>query len=654
MKRRPFRIFRLHHLIACLPKKIVNLELVKKARATGKKSFLPLGNFFLYASSRIKNPTNSGKILIWLFVLLVFKIPSPGAPSTVDPQVKRALQCMDLMRYEEAVSLFDQALAKDPAEPGLRTKQAYAYYRMGRPEKAFEALKKEFEYHPDDLNALILLSFVQFKAERSDDAEKTARLFQDTLTKIGKKLSRDKLDATMRGLFPNAGVPAYILALLAIERQDAKSARSWLIQAQMMSYFPTDCWIQAVGAEMDQKNWPEALRLCQSQGDITFPEESTPSPSRPLKAGIRPSDKNKIQLTTTAEVYLLMGMIFEEQGRPEEAMECLKRAAALKPFDPDVLRNLAIVRINRNEIDEAARLFQRVVKLDPEDFQSRLLLDQVQKKRRRPDDAARVVLSKDFLKEREVRFRYVFESDPDEIANYVNVNAVQLIQEGLILDATRWLRMFVEIYENCPEIHYNLGQLYNIQGLNPEAVRFGLKAIELKQDYRDAYDLVGNVCFKMGDFENSVRLYEQAVRLDLKDPLGYFNLGCAYSELGDSANAEKNWLEAVRLENAPTAAVHTADEKTDPLKIAVRVKVEPISSPACQSLAYLYSKQGKKAKALAYFKKAIEFNPRAPLPYFEIGKLYFEQDETDKSQEYFKRYLSLGGDEAKVNKIVKK
>ena len=620
----------------------------------GKECFHPHHNFFFWAASRIINPGKPGKGLTLLFVLFTFAIPGLPAPSGVDPQLKRALGCMDLMRYEEAISLFDQALAKDPAQPGLRTKQAYAYCRMNRPEKAVEALNKELEAYPDDLKALILLSFVQFKTERPDDAERTARLFQEILEKTRKKSSRDKVNTIMAGLFPNAGVPAYILALLAIDRQDVKAARSWLIQAQDYSYFPTDCWIQAVGAEMDQKNWPEALRLCQSEGDITYPEEVQPSLGRPLKPGPPPSKKKKIPLKMTADIYHLMGIIYEEQGRPSEAMECLKAAATLKPFDAEILKSLAVAHINRNEIDEAARLFQRVVKLNPQDFQSQLLLDQAQKKRRRPDDAAKVAPSKDFLNERGVRFRYVFETDPGEIAISVNVNAVQLIQGGLILDATRWLRMFVDIYENSPEIYYNLGQLYNTQGLNPEALRFGLRAIELKQDYRDAYDLVGNVCFKMRDFEDSVRLYEQAMRLDTKDPLSYFNLGCAYNELGDLANAEKNWLEAVRLENAPAAAIEAAGAGTDDLKIAVKVKVEPISSPACQSLADLYAKQGKKESALAYFNKALEFNPKTPIPYFEIGKLYLERNEAGKAQEYFKKYLALGGEEAKVKALAKK
>jgi tetratricopeptide (TPR) repeat protein len=214
--------------------------------------------------------------------------------------------------------------------------------------------------------------------------------------------------------------------------------------------------------------------------------------------------------------------------------------------------------------------------------------------------------------------------------------------------------MFIKIHENSPTIYYNLGQLDNSLDLNAEALEYGIKAVELKKDYRDAYDLVGNVCFKIGDFEDSIKFYKEAVRLDTKDPLSYYNLGCACNELDDIENAERNWLEAIRLENASPAGGDTSGAKTDEIKIAVQVKVEPISTPACQSLAYLYSKQGKKENALAYFKKAIEFNPRTPIPYFEIGKLYFEQNEMGKAQEYFKKYLSLGGDEAKVKPFMKK
>lgn len=575
------------------------------------------------------------------------------APSGADNQAERALGCMDLMLYDEAISLFDKALAKDPAQPGLRIKQAYAYYRLNRPEKAIEALNKELETNPDDLNALILLSFVQYKTGRPDAAERAARLSCDTLEKVRKKSKADKLDKIMKDLFPNAGVPAYILGLLAKKKGDVQGARSSFIQAQELGYDPLDCWIQAIDAEIDQKNWPEALRLGQTEGDISYPEKTKTYPSRMAKAEAPPS-KKKIKTKISADIYLLMGMIHDQQGRPTESLEFMKTAAALKPFDVNVLKNLAIGYIHSNDTEKATRLLQRVVKLNPQDSQSKLLLDQVQLKKQMAGDVSKIALSKDFLNERDVRFRYVFGQDPDDIARKINLYALELIKNGLTSDAARWLQMFVEIYENSPTIYYNLGQLDNSLGLNAEALEYGIKAVELKKDYRDAYDLVGSVCFKIEDFENSVKFYEEAVRLDTKDPISYYNLGCAHSDLGNLANAERNWLEAIRLENAPPAGGDTSGAKTDEIKIAVQVEVEPISTPACLSLAFLYSKKGKKEDALAYFKKAILFNPRTPIPYFEIGKLYFEQNEAGKAQEYFKKYLSLGGDGAKIKPFMKK
>jgi hypothetical protein len=50
---------------------------------------------------------------------------------------------------------------------------------------------------------------------------------------------------------------------------------------------------------------------------------------------------------------------------------------------------------------------------------------------------------------------------------------------------------------------------------------------------------VGNILFKAGDFEDSVTFYRLAVILAPKDPLGYYNLGCAYRGLKDEAKAEK-------------------------------------------------------------------------------------------------------------------
>jgi tetratricopeptide (TPR) repeat protein len=567
------------------------------------------------------------------------------------PQANRAIDAMDFMLYEEAVQLFDQALAQDPSRAGLRVKQAYAYYRLNRVEKAAEVLGRELEIRPDDLETLILQSFVQYKAGRPDEAEKAAQKFQSTLDVVRNR-SRLRLDGILRDLFPNAGVPAYILGLEAKKSGDVQAARSWFIQARALSYDPAACWIQAIDSEIDRKNWSEALRLCGSGGDISLPKEAKAATA--LKVAVPPS-KKKAVVKTPAEVFLLMGVIYEEMSRAAESLEALKTAVAVKPFEAAALKNLAFAYYNLRDGEKAARYLGRVVKLRPEDVQARLLLEQVREGKQIAESAPRLSLSRDFVDEIDVRYRYVFGRNPDAIAEKVNSYALNMIQTGLVSDTARWLRMFIEIYENSPTIYYNLGQLYNSFGLNAEALKYGMKAVELKKDYREAYDLAANVWFKIGDFENAARYYEEVARLDTKDPLSYFNLGCAYGELGNLEKAEKNWLTAVRLENAlPAGGEAAAPRKKGELDVAVNVKVEPISALACQSLGLLYAGQGKVDDALVYFLKAIELSPRTPLPYFEAGKILLGRGETARAREYFDKYLALGGDKAKVDALLKK
>lgn len=574
-----------------------------------------------------------------------------------DALVKRALDGLDFMLYEEAVSLFEEALAKDPAQPFLRTKQAYAFYRLNEPDKALAALAKALEARPGDLPALSFRCFLEYKTGRKEDAEKTAWEFLAALDEVRKKSRADgpTFDSVMRALFPNAGIPAYVLALQSKEIGDTATARSWLVQAKELFYPPLDCWVQAIDAEIRRKNWSSALRLCQSGGDISLAavRKSSPSPSKTPAA--EASTPAAADVKAPAEVLILMGIIHAEQGRPAESLEALKAAAALRPFDAAALKNLAIAHINQGDLENAARVLRRLLKLDPADLQAQTLLEQVQDGRGTPQGSPPLPLSRDFVAERfGVRYRYVFDRDAAEVADKVNGHAMNLIKGGMVSDAARWLQSFIEIYEGSPTIAYNLGQLYNSLGSIARAGVYGMKAVELKRDYREANDLTANVLFKIGDFENAVKFYEDVVRLDTRDPLSYFNLGCAYSELGDLEKAEKNWLTALRLEGTLPSGEGAPATKRGELDIDVNVRVEPVSALAWQSLGSLYARQGKTDEALALFLKAIELNPRAQLLYLEAGKILQEKGDDAKAKEYFDKYLALGGDEAKVKALQKK
>ena len=565
-----------------------------------------------------------------------------------DEQITRALSCMDFMLYDEANSLFEQALQKHPMERGLRIKQAYACFRLNKYEEAAGVLNREHELFPADLKPLILFSLVQRAMGQADNAATTARAVQADLDEILKRSGRKKVEAALRDLSPNAGLPAYVLGLDASRKRDARTARSWLLRAQALGYDPTDCWLQAINAEMESGNWEEALKLCDRRGESFSAGPGRAGSSATVGGSSALEDGTRVASEISADALVLKAISLAQVGRRDECRASLEEALAAEPFRSDTLMDLAIHDLQSAEFEKAARTLTKVIKLAPLDFQARYLLEQAHARRRLADGSTAATFSRDFLKARGPRFIYVLEGRPEEAVSVAQTYAVDFIKRGLLTEAARHLRMFTEIYEGSPSIYYNLGQLDNNQGLLAEALACGVKALRLKPDYRDAYDLMGNVYFKVGDFENAVHSYESAIRLDTHDPLGFFNLACAFHGLGDDANAEKNWLEALRLENVAPAARAPTMAAAGALDHTLTVKVELVSAPCCEYLGLLYARQGKTSQATEYLEKAIAFNPEGLLPYLELGKLYRARNDLGKAREYFKKYLALGGDESEI------
>lgn len=570
-----------------------------------------------------------------------------------EPRLMRAKTCMDLMLYDEAISLFDQVLAEHPRERGLRVRQAYAYLRLGEHKKAMEVLNKEHETSPADLQPLILLSFIQYTAGQRDDAERTSRSVQETLDRIHETSGRKQAETILRSLSPNTGLPAYILGLRAKDKRDAPAARSLFSLALALGYDQTDCWVQAIDAEIEAMNWAEGLELCDPRGGKRLLGQEAQGAPLVSASVISTSKQKGIFSDVPADILALKAIICAQLGRRDESQACLEAAVSVEPFRPDLLKNLAMDDLRRGDFERASRLLGRVLKLTPLDFQARFLVEQAQAHRRTADHSIASDFSRDFLKARDPRFHYVMEGRPIEVIAAAYRYALDFVQRGLLSDAARHLRMFTEIYEDSPTIFYDLGQIDCALGLFAEALVCGAKALKLKEDYLEAHDLMGNVYFRVGDFEHAAISYERAVRLNSHDPLGFFNLGCALHELGNDHNAEINWLEAVRLENIAAAAAPLTHEDPYALEHSLVVDVEPISALAYQYLGFLCKARKEPARAIEYFEKAIAFNPKSPILHLEIGRLYLDRNEPSKAERHFLAYLELGGDEREIKGLRK-
>jgi len=172
--------------------------------------------------------------------------------------------------------------------------------------------------------------------------------------------------------------------------------------------------------------------------------------------------------------------------------------------------------------------------------------------------------------------------------------------------------------------------------------------------YLEAYDLLGNIYLRKGEYDKSVLAFKKVIELRKKDALGHFNLGCAYWALLDREKAEEEWKKAIEYEKEAKESKELDKASQDVTSISLIVEERSISFRAHKALGGLYLEQNLKDMALQAFKAAMELGPSDPEPYFEVGKLYQSRKDINKAIFYYEKYLYLGGkEEEKVKELLK-
>ena len=134
--------------------------------------------------------------------------------------------------------------------------------------------------------------------------------------------------------------------------------------------------------------------------------------------------------------------------------------------------------------------------------------------------------------------------------------------------------------------------------------------------------------FELRQAEDQIAIedYDEAIRLDSKDAVAYFNRGNAYHSLNKKKRAIEDYDKAIRLNPEFAEAYHNRGTTHRDLRQFERaiedydqaIHLDPQDAVAYNNRGNAYKLQGKKAEAMADFEKVITLtdNPR----WVEIAK----------------------------------
>ena len=384
---------------------------------------------------------------------------------------------------------------------------------------------------------------------------------------------------------------------------------------------------------------------------------------------------------TTKEEFAL-GAAYEQLKDSKKAIAAYQRSVDMEPENLDAQRSLAQALLADNQLDEALKQFQQLVKADPEDTASLDRVSEIQRRQGKFTEALATI--------RKARAK-----DPKSLEAGYN--------EGLLLDVLGRYDESIAVYQKMVELtdHANgaytqeekanrsiflerLGSVYHEQNKTTEAISAYQKMIDLGGDfairgyqgqadtYRDAkmFDEATAVCRKAVAANPNNRELKLLLAWQLADT-GKLDEGLAiangmldgkpgdrevYLQISQIQLRLKHWKEA---EDALNKAEPFATKDEDKAQLyfqkgalAEREKkydqaeqffhksldIEPNNAIALNNLGYmLVDKTSRYADALKYIRKAVEIEPTNGAYLDSLGWVYFKLGQYEQSEDNLRK-----------------
>jgi tetratricopeptide (TPR) repeat protein len=578
----------------------------------------------------MKQKTLMAAVLLVLFIRI--SVPSFAKEDFLN----KAQKSMDLMDYDQAIYYYEQVLIENPLKQEIRPRLGFCYFRTGKHEDVVRVCQDELSRFPGSLPARILLAYVYFHQGKSEEMVAACKDFHNALEqyfsneeqKVRKEHkekrgsqwrltteNREVLRKKILKKHSNLGLPYFILGVHYKKYLDFDKSSQNIHQAILWEYDPKECHTQLIDIELFQNKWEQALEKARSAFLALGPQ---------------------------AEFYFLMGYSYYQMDQFDRAETSFTNAFELKPYKTETLKNLGKVHLVTGNFQEATRLFKQVIKASPFDYNVKFLFERASKTQRVTKLTQRPKLSKNISERPSLKFTYTFESNIASVTDLINGAALTLLRKGQLDDAIVITERFLEIHGLSPELNYNLAHFYNIKNDLDNALKYAWIAAELKEDFKDAYDLIGNIFFKLEDFDNSIKAYRRVIASDPKDAMSHYNLGCVFSAQGEVDEAEESWLNAVRYEQSKRTR-NRDQVSDDELSFSLVVVGRRVAFKSHTALGDLYKNQKMWQKALEQFQLALDLEPNRSELHYEIGTIHIEKDNISEAIKSFERYVYYGG-----------
>jgi tetratricopeptide (TPR) repeat protein len=271
--------------------------------------------------------------------------------------------------------------------------------------------------------------------------------------------------------------------------------------------------------------------------------------------------------------HAMLGKALADRGRTAGAVEQFEEALCLDPDNPTTHVNLAVALAALGKLDRAATHLERSLQLRPGEAVTPSGPDTAAEaaKRLPPIERRQLALTHFNLgsvreqqgrpREAAAEYEIAFAFDPQLTEAGVSL-AESLTQRGAFEQARQQLDRMLESKPPPPRLHLvhaALGRLFKRQGKLAEALECYDRALQMHEDFAEAWNNKGAALEWLGRAEEAAECYGRAVALRPNEVAYHLNLGYAQYLCGAEESAQVQYRAALHLQpNWPASALAEA------------------------------------------------------------------------------------------------
>jgi tetratricopeptide (TPR) repeat protein len=331
-----------------------------------------------------------------------------------------------------AIEEYKSALNADPASPQLNNELAELYFRAGRVKEAESIARNLLKASPDDVDAHKLLGRIYLRQlGENENGVSSSSPAGNTLDQAIGEFEK------IVTLEPRSVEDRMVLGQLYTVKHDPQKAE--------------EVFKAALAIEPDSEDVVLNLaRLYGEAGDMaraTKVLQDVPEAER------------------TPKMEFTLGTLYDQAKQPKDAIAAYKRAADMKPGDPQTVDALAQALLNDEQYDEALKQYQDLAEADPDNGEALVHVAEIQRRQGKYDDALATI-------------RKARKLDPSSLEAGYN--------EGILLDVLGRLDEAAQTYQAMVDLTSHANGAYTNEEKNNRSIFLDrLGAISLEENKTD-------------------------------------------------------------------------------------------------------------------------------------------------------------------------